>query len=416
MCVLPSAPDETWMRNVAGEMNLSETAFLHPEGIHPEERGYRLRWLTPVIEVDLCGHATLASAHILWEDGHLDRDAEARFHTRSGLLTCTRNGDWIEMDFPAKIAEPAEAPPQLADALGTDLAWVGRNQFDYLVQVANETTLRSLNPNHFLLRQLPVRGVIVTAKSKNPEFDFVSRYFAPATGLNEDPVTGSAHCTLAPYWCDRLGLMVWGEMPNARAWSTGAEERFVAEWERAVRRDTSHPCIIAWVPVNESWGVPDLREDHPGQYAFLERIVALTRRLDPDRPVIDNDGWEHTDISDIIAVHDYTPSGAELRVRYAETLQGGPLPPKTWGTGGVKTFARGAAHRGQPIMLTEVGGFLMQPELPPEKWDNLYTVYGYTQLTDIEQEINGLLTYDRRPKVDPEKIREIHQRLFLKPA
>ena len=102
-------------------------------------------------------------------------------------------------------------------------------------------------------------------------------------------------------------------MPNARAWSTAAEERFVAEWERAVRRDVSHPCIVAWVPVNESWGVPDLREDHPGQYAFLERVVALTRRLDPDRPVIDNDGWEHTDVTDIMAIHDYTPTGAELR-------------------------------------------------------------------------------------------------------
>jgi beta-galactosidase/beta-glucuronidase len=244
------------------------------------------------------------------------------------------------------------------------------------------------------------------------------------------------------YWCDRLGLMVWGEMPNARAWSPQAEERFVAEWERAVRRDVGHPCVIAWVPVNESWGLPDLREDHPGQYAFLERVVALTRRLDPDRPVIDNDGWEHTDVSDILAIHDYTPSAAELKARYAETLKGGPLPARTWGEGTIKHFARGAAHRGQPIMLTEVGGFLMQPDLPEEKWDWLYSVYGscrtaeelvekyrdlmegiaalhfvsgfcYTQLTDIEQEINGLLTYDRRPKVEPEQIREIHCRLFL---
>jgi len=199
VCVLPSAPDETWMRNVAGEMNLSETAFLHPEA-----DGYRLRWLTPVIEVDLCGHATLASAHILWEDGHLKPDAEARFYTRSGLLTCKRKGDWIEMDFPAKLAELAEAPPQLADALGTDLAWVGRNQFDYLVRVASETILRSLNPNHFLLRQLPVRGVIVTAQSKDPEFDFVSRFFAPGSGIDEDPVTGSAHSALAPFWGARL--------------------------------------------------------------------------------------------------------------------------------------------------------------------------------------------------------------------
>jgi PhzF family phenazine biosynthesis protein len=180
-------------------MNLSETAFLHPEN-----GGYRLRWLTPAVEVDLCGHATLASAHVLWEEGHLDSAAEARFHTRSGLLTCKRNGAWIEMDFPAKIAEPSDAPPQLADALGADLTWVGRNQFDYLVQVANEPTLRSLQPNHHLLRQLPVRGVIVTAKSRDSNYDFVSRFFAPGSGIDEDPVTGSAHSALAPYWSTRL--------------------------------------------------------------------------------------------------------------------------------------------------------------------------------------------------------------------
>lgn len=200
VCVLPAPADESWMRNVAREMNLSETAFLHPEN-----GGYRLRWLTPVVEVDLCGHATLASAHVLWEDGHLASDAEARFHTRSGLLTCTRDGAWIRMDFPAKIAEPAEGPQQLADALGADLTWIGRNQFDYLVQVASEATLRSLQPNHHLLRQLPVRGVIVTARSKDPKFDFVSRFFAPGSGVDEDPVTGSAHSALAPYWASRLG-------------------------------------------------------------------------------------------------------------------------------------------------------------------------------------------------------------------
>lgn len=243
------------------------------------------------------------------------------------------------------------------------------------------------------------------------------------------------------YWCDRLGLLVWGEMPNARAWSTRAEERFIAEWERAVRRDIGHPCIITWVPVNESWGVPDLGQDHPGQYAFLERVVALTRRLDPDRPVIDNDGWEHTDITDIMALHDYTPSGEELAARYADLLAGGALPARSWGKSGPRTFVRGAAHWGQPVILSEVGGFLMLPDMPKEKWDWLYGIYGscgtaeellaryrdlmegiarlpfvsgfcYTQLTDIEQEINGLLTYDRRPKVDPEQVAEIHGRLF----
>jgi PhzF family phenazine biosynthesis protein len=197
VCVLPAPRDEQWMRDVAREMNLSETAFLHPEN-----GGYRLRWLTPAVEVDLCGHATLASAHVLWEDGHILADAEARFHTRSGLLTCRRSGDWIEMNFPAKLAEPAEAPPQLAEALGAELLYTGRNQFDYLVEVTDEATLRSLSPNHHLLRQLPVRGVIVTTRGK--DYDFVSRFFAPGSGVDEDPVTGSAHSALGPFWSNRL--------------------------------------------------------------------------------------------------------------------------------------------------------------------------------------------------------------------
>jgi PhzF family phenazine biosynthesis protein len=197
VCVLPEPRDDQWMQNVASEMNLSETAFLHPEG-----DGYRLRWLTPAIEVDLCGHATLASAHVLWEDSHIKPDAEARFHTRSGLLTCRRDGAWIEMNFPIKLAEPAEAPASLSEALGADPTYVGRNQFDYLVEVTDEAILRSLRPNHQLLRQLPVRGVIVTARGR--EYDFVSRFFAPGAGVDEDPVTGSAHSALAPYWAARL--------------------------------------------------------------------------------------------------------------------------------------------------------------------------------------------------------------------
>jgi PhzF family phenazine biosynthesis protein len=197
VCILPAPANEAWMRDVAREMNLSETAFLHPEN-----GGYRLRWLTPAVEVDLCGHATLASAHVLWEDKHIPADAEARFHTRSGLLTCRRNGDWIEMNFPAKLAEPAETPPEMAGALGAELLYVGRNQFDYLVEVADEATLRSLNPNHHLLRQLPVRGVIATARGT--DYDFVSRFFAPGSGIDEDPVTGSAHSALTPFWSKKL--------------------------------------------------------------------------------------------------------------------------------------------------------------------------------------------------------------------
>jgi beta-galactosidase/beta-glucuronidase len=241
------------------------------------------------------------------------------------------------------------------------------------------------------------------------------------------------------YWCDKLGLLVWGEMANARAWSQTAEERFIAEWEEVVRRDANHPCIVTWVPINESWGVPELRQDNPVQIAFVERVVALTRRLDPSRPVVDNDGWEHTDVSDIIAIHDYTMPSEKLLARYEETLNGGPLPPQIWGGWGIPLFVKGAKYRGQPVMLTEVGGLLSIPAgVPKEKWDGLYSIYAssttpeelveqyrdlmqaiaslpfvsgfcYTQLTDIEQEINGLLGYDRVPKVDPEAVRAIHE-------
>ena len=241
------------------------------------------------------------------------------------------------------------------------------------------------------------------------------------------------------YWCDRLGLLVWGEMANARAWSLEAEERLLAEWERAVRRDYNHPCIITWVPVNESMGFPGLEESHPGQYAFLERIVERTRRLDASRPVIDNDGWEHTNVTDICAIHDYTSTAEALHERYKGTKDGHSLPKGVWYKN-KPLFVLGSRYRNQPIMLTEVGGFLSRPP-GEEKRDRLYEFYAsienneellmkyrdlisglarlpflagfcYTQLTDVEQEINGLLTYDRQPKVSPQEIRKIHQEFF----
>jgi PhzF family phenazine biosynthesis protein len=200
VCVLPRPADETWMRDVAREMNLSETAFLVTR-----DGGYDLRWFTPAVEVALCGHATLASAHVLWEEGHLKPEAQARFHTKSGLLTADRRDRWIEMDFPAVGEEPSTAPAGLVEALGAQAQYVGRNEFDYLVELHSEAAVRALRPDHAQLRQIPVRGVIVTSRASSAGFDFVSRFFAPGSGIDEDPVTGSAHCCLAPYWSKRLG-------------------------------------------------------------------------------------------------------------------------------------------------------------------------------------------------------------------
>jgi PhzF family phenazine biosynthesis protein len=200
VCLLDGPSDETWMKLVALEMNLSETAFLHPV-----DGGYSLRWLTPSMEVKLCGHATLASAFVLWETGVLKCDEHARFNTLSGWLTCKKNGSWIEMDFPAVECEPVDAPQAIKDALGCEIVSCSLNEMDYLVEVANEKTLRRLKPDFTTLARLPIRGVIVTCRSESNEFDFVSRFFAPAAGIDEDPVTGSAHCALGPYWMAKLG-------------------------------------------------------------------------------------------------------------------------------------------------------------------------------------------------------------------
>jgi PhzF family phenazine biosynthesis protein len=200
VCVLPAAAEPDWMQAVARELNLSETAFLVRRDV-----GYDLRWFTPTVEVDLCGHATLASAHVLWEDGHLPPEQPARFWTRSGLLTAERQGAWIELDFPAKPQSPADSPPGLAAALGAAPRYVGRNEFDYVVEVESEAVLRALTPDFGALRALPVRGISVTSRADMPGYDFVSRFFAPASGIDEDPVTGSAHCCLGPFWAERLG-------------------------------------------------------------------------------------------------------------------------------------------------------------------------------------------------------------------
>lgn len=196
VCILEKPKDVQWMQQMAAEMNLSETAFLQKRN----DEGYNLRWFTPVTEVELCGHATLASAHILWEKGHLGADEIARFHTLSGWLSAAKRGDWIEMDFPAEKEETALISSAVTSALGVRPVHIGKNRMDYLIVVDSEHTVLHLKPDFSALTKYPVRGFIVTAASGAPDYDFVSRFFAPACGVNEDPVTGSAHCCLGPYW------------------------------------------------------------------------------------------------------------------------------------------------------------------------------------------------------------------------
>jgi PhzF family phenazine biosynthesis protein len=207
VCLLPEPRDAGWMQDVAREMNLSETAFLHEQ-----DGGWGLRWFTPAIEVELCGHATLASAHVLWQTGRLAAGETARFHTLSGVLTADQRayqgeqgGNWIELDFPARSADEAESPEGLVETLGVPPVFVGKSRYDYLLELPSEEAVRSCAPDPRRLASLPVRGVIITARAGSGPFDVVSRFFAPGSGVDEDPVTGSAHCTLGPYWAPRLG-------------------------------------------------------------------------------------------------------------------------------------------------------------------------------------------------------------------
>lgn len=201
VCILETPGEASWMQRVAAENNLAETAFLDRR-----EDGFGLRWFTPAIEVALCGHATLASAHVLWTEGYVPADRQIRFHTLSGALTTVQRGSAIELDFPSQNEEPTAPPPGLLAGLKiAEPLYIGRNQFDYLVQVDSADELRCLSPDFHLLRQVETRGVIVTSESDRAEFDFLSRFFAPACGIDEDPVTGSAHCCLGPYWQQRLG-------------------------------------------------------------------------------------------------------------------------------------------------------------------------------------------------------------------
>jgi PhzF family phenazine biosynthesis protein len=201
VCVLRAARPEAWLQAVAREMNLSETAFLERRA-----DGWSLRWFTPAVEVDLCGHATLASAHVLWEDGLAEPSERLRFHTRSGWLEAWREPDGIVLDFPAVRAEETPCSRPLLAALGvTAPVATARNRMDVLVEVGSAEEVRGLSPDFGALASMAARGIIVTARADDGEHDIVSRFFAPAVGVNEDPVTGSAHCCLGPWWAERLG-------------------------------------------------------------------------------------------------------------------------------------------------------------------------------------------------------------------
>jgi len=202
VCLIPAAADPGWMQSVAAEMNVAETAFPLAEG-----DGFRLRWFTPKTEVKLCGHATLAAAHVLWECGRLAPDREARFETLSGRLTARRDGPLVELDFPARppLPEPPPWADAVAGALGIKPRAIVLSAEDILFEAMDEAAVRGVEPDFAALRALPARGVIVTSRSADPRFDFVSRFFAPAVGIDEDPVTGSSHTVLAPYWAARLG-------------------------------------------------------------------------------------------------------------------------------------------------------------------------------------------------------------------
>jgi PhzF family phenazine biosynthesis protein len=200
VCLLDEPQPDDWMQLLGREMNLSETAFLLPEN-----DGFRLRWFTPKVEVALCGHATLASAHVLFETGRLDIKDTAHFYTKSGLLTATSKDGWIELDFPSQPVTPVAAPDGLASILGVEPLFIGKNMDDYMVEVKTESEVHRSAPDFAQLVKLPCRGIILTCQATTPGFDFVSRFFAPAVGVDEDPVTGSAHTSLTPFWCQKLG-------------------------------------------------------------------------------------------------------------------------------------------------------------------------------------------------------------------
>ena len=199
VCILSELRDDAWLQSVAAQMNLSETAFVFDDGI-----SITLRWFTPEREGDLCGHATLASAHALWKYGYRPVESEIEFHTKSGILTAQLSQGLIQLDFPTIAPVPVAAPAKLIELLGITPLYSGKFGEKYLFEVATEQQLLAVNPNMTELLQLPERGVSITCVDSSGRYDFISRYFAPWVGIDEDPVNGSSHCALTPFWSQRL--------------------------------------------------------------------------------------------------------------------------------------------------------------------------------------------------------------------
>jgi predicted PhzF superfamily epimerase YddE/YHI9 len=218
VCFVQDWPSEKAMMALAGEMSLAEIAYLQEDG-----QGYRLRWFSPKVEVQLCGHATLASAHIVWETARRPQDGPLRFETLSGELTAEPSGDQIALDFPLNPATAGEIPAWLADELG-ETRWCGQAVRDLLVELPSEAAVREYRPDLATLEANLESCLLLTARSDEPGYDFVSRFFAPRYGIPEDPVTGSAHCVLGPYWSHKLGKgKLRGFQASARGGAVGVD-------------------------------------------------------------------------------------------------------------------------------------------------------------------------------------------------
>ncbi|MFL5656532.1 MAG: glycoside hydrolase family 2 protein [Ktedonobacteraceae bacterium] len=335
--------------------------------------------------------------------------------------------------------------PNLVDATLTLLASFAplvRKQDERLDEVQSYTGLRSVGVDngHFLLNGFPYylrfaleQGYWPQSHLAAPGVEALRREveLAKELGFNGVRIHQKVEDPRFLYWCDRLGLLVWGEMANTYVFTPPAVERLTREWLEVLARDYSHPCIVAWVPLNESWGVPDVARD-PAQRHYVQALYYLTKALDPTRPVIGNDGWEQV-VSDIYGVHDYSFEGATLRERYG-SLEAAKRTLREVQPGYRSLELPGYHYTSQPIMLTEFGGISYRPR-PDAPWHGYGTVadrdtflskyrelvdaildspaiagFCYTQLTDTDQETNGLLTADREPKLDPEAVREITAR------